>query len=278
MDKVLRPPQRPGAWRSIGSACARLTLQPMHAIGEGREHDSPTAQELRRYVSRGGEKLAGALAASDLRVAGRQALDIGASTGGFSDCLLQSGATSVIAVDVGYGQLDWRLRNDPRVHVLERTNARYLEPAQLPHVSDLAVIDVSFISLAKVLPAILRCLSERHDVLALIKPQFEAGRERVGKGGVVRRPSDRRDAIAAVIAAAQALGESLLGLYPSALRGPKGNRETFVWLAEGARAGAVRTPAAVGALIGSVEPDDELGGGPAGAGAAAAGQERARGR
>ncbi len=236
---------------------ARLTLQPMHASRQEAGQGRASAHGLRTYVSRGGEKLAGALAASRLRVAGRKALDIGASTGGFTDCLLQLGAVSVIAVDVGYGQLDWRLRNDPRVHVLERTNARYLEPAQLPHAPDLAVIDVSFISLAKVLPAILSCLPESHDVLALIKPQFEVGRERVGKGGVVRSVADRRGAIAAVAAAAKGCGESLLGIYPAALRGPKGNRETFIWLAESARDGAIHTAEQLSALIASVEPDEQ---------------------
>jgi 23S rRNA (cytidine1920-2'-O)/16S rRNA (cytidine1409-2'-O)-methyltransferase len=154
-----------------------------------------------RYVSRGGIKLANALESSGLLPAGRVALDVGASTGGFTDCLLQLGARHVIAVDVGYGVLDYRLRDDPRVSVLERTNARELTPALLPEVlgrPDLATVDVSFISLTKVLGAILGCLGPQYDVLALVKPQFEVGRQRVGKGGVVRDPADRRAALMAV--------------------------------------------------------------------------------
>src|SRR3954470_24227485 len=135
------------------------------------------------YVSRGGVKLANALDALAIDVAGRQALDAGASTGGFTDCLLKRGAAHVVAVDVAYGELHWSLRSDPRVTVLERANARALEPAALPYAPDLIVIDVSFISLAKVMPAVLRCAAPRFDCLALVKPQFEAGREYVGRGG-----------------------------------------------------------------------------------------------
>ena len=190
------------------------------------------------YVSRGGVKLANALDILGLDVAGRHALDVGASTGGFTDCLLQRGAAHVIALDVAYGELDWRLRNDDRVTVIERTNARALEPETLPFAPDLIVIDVSFISLAKVLPAVLGVAAERFDCLAMVKPQFEVGRERVGKGGVVRDPALRREAVASVAAAAADLGASLQGFAPSGLPGPAGNRETFVWLAEGARAAA----------------------------------------
>jgi 23S rRNA (cytidine1920-2'-O)/16S rRNA (cytidine1409-2'-O)-methyltransferase len=187
------------------------------------------------FVSRGGIKLANALDAWQLDVGGRRALDVGASTGGFSDCLLQRGARDVIAVDVGYGSLAWSLRNDVRVSVMERCNARELTPQMLPHVPDLAVIDVSFISLAKVLGAVLACLAEGYDVLALVKPQFEVGRGRVGKGGVVRDPADRRAALVAVGAAALALGAAVLGYRSSGLPGPKGNRETFVRLTDPAR-------------------------------------------
>jgi 23S rRNA (cytidine1920-2'-O)/16S rRNA (cytidine1409-2'-O)-methyltransferase len=190
------------------------------------------------YVSRGGVKLANALDALGLDPAGRRALDVGASTGGFTDCLLQRGAAHVVALDVAYGELDWRLRNDERVTVIERTNARALEPGPLPYAPDLIVIDVSFISLAKVLPAVLGVAAERFDCLAMVKPQFEVGRERVGKGGVVRDPALRRDAVAAVGRAAQELGASVQGFAPSGLPGPAGNRETFVWLAEGSRAAA----------------------------------------
>lgn len=191
------------------------------------------------YVSRGGVKLQNALDESGLEVAGRRALDVGASTGGFTDCLLRRGVTDVVAVDVGYGQLDWNLRNDPRVHVLERTNARTLTPAMLPYAPDLVTIDVSFISLAKVLPAVLGCLTASYDVLALVKPQFEVGRVLASKGrGVVRDPEDRRSALVGVGEAALGLGASVLGYHYSGLPGPKGNRETFIHLAEPARGGA----------------------------------------
>ncbi len=191
------------------------------------------------FVSRGGRKLANALDAFGLDVSGRHALDVGASTGGFSDCLLQRGAAHVVAFDVAYGELHWQLRTDARVTVIERRNARALDPAELPYAPDLIVADVSFISLAKVLPAVLAATADRFDCLALVKPQFEVGRERIGKGGVVREPDDRRAALVAVGAAAQQLGTDVLGYASSGLPGPKGNRESFVWLAEGGRAGAV---------------------------------------
>jgi 23S rRNA (cytidine1920-2'-O)/16S rRNA (cytidine1409-2'-O)-methyltransferase len=184
------------------------------------------------FVSRGGTKLANALEASGLQVAGRRALDVGASTGGFSDCLLQRGVAEVIAVDVGYGTLSWSLRTDERVHVLERTNARALTLEMLPYAPDLAVIDVSFISLAKVLGPVLGCLAGGYDVLAMIKPQFEVGRGRVGKGGVVREAADRRGALVGVGRSALTLGAGVCGYYSSQLPGPKGNLETFVWLTD----------------------------------------------
>jgi len=191
------------------------------------------------FVSRGGVKLRNALEWFGLEVAGRRALDVGASTGGFTDCLLQAAADHVVAVDVAYGELSWRLRSDPRVTVIERRNARALVPEDLPYRPDLIVIDVSFISLAKVLPAVLACAAERFDCLALIKPQFEVGRSVVGKGGVVRSADDRRRALVSVGEAARGLGASVLGYASSGLPGPKGNLETFVWLAEAARGGAV---------------------------------------
>ncbi len=271
------------------------------------------------YVSRGGVKLANALDASGVAVAGRVALDVGASTGGFTDCLLQRGAAHVIAVDVGYGTLDYRLRRDPRVTVLERTNARELTPERLaaavaagpasaapdggetaapagetpalaggtaapaetgalgeatapgeamapgetaaPAVSavpqpDLAVLDVSFISLTKVLAPVLACLAPRWEALAMIKPQFEVGRERVGKGGVVRDAGDRRDALIAVGKSALALGAAVVDYHSSGLAGPKGNLETFIHLVDpaGGVAGAKREPAALEALARRVEP------------------------
>jgi 23S rRNA (cytidine1920-2'-O)/16S rRNA (cytidine1409-2'-O)-methyltransferase len=190
------------------------------------------------FVSRGGVKLRNALDALRLDVTGRMALDVGASTGGFTDCLLQAGVAHVAAVDVAYGELDWKLRSDDRVTVIERTNARGLRPSDLPYAPDLVVIDVSFISLAKILPAVLACTADRFDCLALIKPQFEVGREHVGKGGVVRSADDRRRALVEVGSAARELGATVLGYASSGLPGPKGNRETFVWLAEDGRAGA----------------------------------------
>ena len=189
------------------------------------------------YVSRGGIKLANALDELGVAVAGRRALDVGASTGGFTDCLLKRGAEHVVAVDVAYGQIDWSLRSDPRVTVVERCNARALEPGQLPYAPEVIVIDVSFISVAKVLPAVLACAADRFDCLALIKPQFEVGRAGVGKGGVVRDAALRRGALVAVGEAATRLGASVLGYASSGLPGPKGNRESFVWLAESGRGG-----------------------------------------
>ena len=195
--------------------------------------------ERPRFVSRGGIKLQNALAATGVDPAGRRCLDVGASTGGFTDCLLQHGAAHVVALDVAYGELDWRLRTDDRVTVVERTNARAIRPEVLPYAPDLVVVDVSFISLTKVLPAVLACCAPRFDALAMVKPQFEVGRGRVGKGGVVREIDDRRAALTEVARAAVALGASVLGFAPSGLPGPKGNRETFAWLAEGGRAGAI---------------------------------------
>jgi 23S rRNA (cytidine1920-2'-O)/16S rRNA (cytidine1409-2'-O)-methyltransferase len=208
-----------------------------------------TVDERPSFVSRGGIKLANALDSSGLRVEGRRALDVGSSTGGFTDCLLQRGAREVIAVDVGYGILDYGLRSDPRVQVLERTNARALSPSVLPAalasgdgpgapqaLPDLATIDVSFISLEKVLGPVLGCLSGDYDVLALVKPQFEVGRARLGKGGVVRAAEDRRGALLSVGRAALEQGAGVLGYHSSGLPGPKGNQETFIWLAPPARA------------------------------------------
>ena len=181
-----------------------------------------------RYVSRGGNKLENALAALAIDVSGRDCLDVGASTGGFTDCLLQRGAARVAAVDVAYGQIDVRLREDARVDVIERVNARALEPTDLSFEPSLATVDVSFISLAKVLPAVARCLAPGGEALAMVKPQFELGKERVGRG-VVRDPADRREAIHGVALAARDLGLPVRGLASSGLPGPKGNRETFVW-------------------------------------------------
>ena len=186
----------------------------------------------RRYVSRGGLKLEHALDELEVDVSGLSCLDVGASTGGFTDCLLRRGAERVIALDVGYGQLDWTLRNDPRVQVIERTNARHLEPDDLPYAPDLATIDVSFISLTKVLPPVAACLASGGEILALVKPQFELGRGRV-RGGVVRAPEERREALLAVADSAREAGLAVLGFAASGVPGPKGNRETFVRLGTG---------------------------------------------
>jgi 23S rRNA (cytidine1920-2'-O)/16S rRNA (cytidine1409-2'-O)-methyltransferase len=225
-------PSRAAAAASVRAGGVRIGTDGPLALKPGQLVDS--AQELiveqpPRFVSRGGIKLENALAALGVRVAGRACLDVGASTGGFTDCLLQHGAAGVAAVDVGYGQLDQRLREDKRVTVIERRNARDLGPADLPFAAELATIDLSFISLRKVLPAVARCLAPGGDVIALVKPQFELRRERVGKGGVVRSATDRREAILAVAAAARDLGLPIRGLASSGLPGPKGNRETFVW-------------------------------------------------
>jgi len=189
-------------------------------------------EEERRYASRGGLKLEHALDALGIDVGGLSCLDVGASTGGFTDCMLQRGAERVIAVDVGYGQLDWSLRNDDRVTVMERLNARDLDPSDLPYAPDLATIDVSFISLAKVLPAVACCLAGDGQILALVKPQFELGRGRV-RGGVVRSPEERREAVLNVAHAAREADLVVRGFAPSGLPGPKGNRETFIWCALG---------------------------------------------
>jgi 23S rRNA (cytidine1920-2'-O)/16S rRNA (cytidine1409-2'-O)-methyltransferase len=201
------------------------------------------------YVSRGGHKLAGALAAfglagghggvvppgastAGLAVAGRDCLDAGASTGGFTDVLLRAGAAHVVAADVGYGQLAWSLRTDPRVTVLDRVNVRTLEGVS--PVPGLVVADLSFISLTLVLPALAACAAPDADFVLLVKPQFEVGKGRVGAGGVVRDPADRADAVRKVAAAAAGLGLGVLGVTASPLPGPAGNVEYFLWLRSGA--------------------------------------------
>jgi 23S rRNA (cytidine1920-2'-O)/16S rRNA (cytidine1409-2'-O)-methyltransferase len=243
-----------GLFASRSRAAAAVLAGHVH-LGAGRARASKPGQlvdedvELSidapaQYVSRGGIKLANALDALAIDPAGRRALDVGASTGGFTDCLLQRGAAHVVALDVAYGELDWRLRNDERVTVVERANARALTAAQLPYAPDLIVVDVSFIGLTKVLPAVLAVAAERFDCLAMVKPQFEVGRERVGKGGVVRDVAVRREAIGAVAAAGESCGAAVRGFASSGLPGPAGNRETFVWLAEAGRPDAVPDVAA----------------------------------
>ncbi len=250
-----------GLFSSRARAAASVLAGEVH-LGPGRERAAKPGQMVAadvdvavddrpRYVSRGGTKLVNALDALGLEVTGRRALDAGASTGGFTDALLQRGAEHVVAVDVAYGELAWALRNDDRVTVLERTNVRALGPADLPYVPDLLVADLSFISLCKVLPALLGCMAPTFDALVMVKPQFEVGKGRVGSGGVVREPADRRWALVAVGNTAQELGASVLRFASSGLPGPKGNRETFAWLAEGGREGAVDD---VDAAAAEVEP------------------------
>jgi len=198
-----------------------------------------TLQARPRFVSRGGEKLEAALVRFGLDVAGVVAADVGASTGGFTDCLLQHGACRVYAIDVGYGQLDWRLRNDSRVVVMERTNARYLK--SLPEAVSLITVDVSFISLGLILPVAVRWFTSTSPspvggVITLIKPQFEAGRREVGKGGVVRDPEVHRRVLERVLGMAAGLGLGLRGLMPSPLRGPAGNVEFLAWWEPGVEA------------------------------------------
>jgi 23S rRNA (cytidine1920-2'-O)/16S rRNA (cytidine1409-2'-O)-methyltransferase len=194
----------------------------------------------RRFASRAGEKLAGALADLGVDPAGRACLDVGASTGGFTDCLLQAGAASVVALDVGYGQLDLQLRNDTRVRLLERTNARHLQPEAIPERIELVTLDVSFISARLVLPAIAR-VAPQAEVLVLVKPQFEVGKGRVGKGGVVRDEALRAEAVESVAECARALGYAVAGRVESRLPGPKGNREVFLWLRPGSADAPERT-------------------------------------
>jgi 23S rRNA (cytidine1920-2'-O)/16S rRNA (cytidine1409-2'-O)-methyltransferase len=230
-----------GLFESRTRAAAAVLAGQVH-LGAGRRRAEKPGQLVAEdveldvsardpYVSRGGLKLAAALDALGVDVAGRRCLDVGASTGGFTDCLLQRGADHVVALDVAYGELDWRLREDPRVTVLERVNARALEVSQLPYRPELVTIDVSFISLTKVLPAVLAACAPEYDCLAMVKPQFEVGRGRVGRGGVVRDASLRRDAVLAVAECARSLGAVARGWAPAGVAGPAGNRETFLWLA-----------------------------------------------
>ncbi|UCE88075.1 MAG: TlyA family RNA methyltransferase [Deltaproteobacteria bacterium] len=193
--------------------------------------------DARRFVSRGGEKLAGALRDLAIDPRGLACLDVGASTGGFTDCLLRAGAARVVAVDVGYGQLDYALRTDPRVGVLERTNARHLAPADVPGPIDLVTIDVSFISATRLLPRLTE-LAPAADFLVLVKPQFEVGPGHVGKGGVVRDDGLREEAVARVRACGEAQGLHFAGRAESQLPGPKGNREVFLWLRRASGASA----------------------------------------
>lgn len=188
--------------------------------------------ERPRFVSRGGHKLEGALGTFGVDVAGMRAIDIGASTGGFTDCLLQRGAASVVALDVVYGQFAWSLRNDPRVSVVERTNVRDADLFALGAPFDVVVIDVSFIGLERVIPKLLEAAGERGQVIALVKPQFEAGKGRVGKKGVVRDAAVHTDVLAGVVAAVESAGDVVRGVTWSSLKGPEGNIEFWIWFAQ----------------------------------------------
>jgi len=228
-------PTRERAQRLILAGAVLVGDRPVSKPGTNVPEDAAVrVREALPYVSRGGEKLAGALDVFGIDVRDVVALDVGASTGGFTDCLLQRGARRVVALDVGYGQLAWSLRRDPRVEVIERTNARTLRPESVAGPVDLAVIDVSFISLATVLPAVVTVVKPMGSIVALVKPQFEVGRGRVGKGGVVRDDALRAEAVTRVRTVAESLGCAVRGEAESVLPGPKGNREVFLWLARGA--------------------------------------------
>jgi 23S rRNA (cytidine1920-2'-O)/16S rRNA (cytidine1409-2'-O)-methyltransferase len=208
------------------------------------------AKDASRFVSRGGDKLDGALARLDVVVDGRRWLDVGASTGGFTDRLLQGGAIAVCAIDVGYGQLDWKLRNDERVTVLERVNARNLSADDLPWRADGVVADLSFISLTLVLPAVVAAAAPNADYVLMVKPQFEVGKDAVGPGGVVRDPTSWTGAIDRVVEGAAGLGLGLVGATASDVPGPAGNREFFIHL----RRGAPGAPEAIAAAVAEVAP------------------------
>jgi len=247
-------PSRSAAAAAVLAGDVRLDGRGSDGLKPGTQVDEHVAVEAAappRYVSRGGVKLANALDGLGVPIADRRALDVGASTGGFTDCLLQRGAAAVTAVDVAYGELAWSIRQDPRVTVIERRNARHLTAGELPYRPDLVVADVSFISLAKLLPALAGVVAERFDALLMVKPQFEVGRDRVGSGGVVRDPALRREAIVAVAEAARGMGWTAVAAAPSGLPGPKGNRETFLHLAEAGRDGVDDLEA----LARAAEPD-----------------------
>ena len=226
-------PTRSRAQAAVMAGRVRVDGRPAEKPGASVAEDADVAVRAEReYVSRGGLKLVAALEELEVDVAGASALDLGASTGGFTDCLLQRGATRVIALDVGYGQLDWSLRTDPRVHVMERTNARALAPGDLPYAPDLVTCDLSFISVGTVWGAVVGCLAPGWRAMVMVKPQFEVGRARVGSGGVVRDESAREDAVRGVIEVIEAQGGAIIGTADAGVPGPKGNREVFVYARE----------------------------------------------
>ncbi len=223
-------PTRSRAQAAVMAGRVQVDGRPVDKPGTAVAEDAAVAvREAREYVSRGGLKLVAALEELDVDVRGASALDLGASTGGFTDCLLQRGAARVIALDVGYGQLDWSLRQDPRVHVMERTNARHLSPGDLPYAPDLVTCDLSFISVGTVWPAVVACLAPGWRAMVMVKPQFEVGRERVGSGGVVRDEAAREDAVRGVVAVVEEQGGRVIGTADAGVPGPKGNREVFVY-------------------------------------------------
>jgi 23S rRNA (cytidine1920-2'-O)/16S rRNA (cytidine1409-2'-O)-methyltransferase len=242
---------------------ARRMIMAAQVLVDGQVIDKPGARvpsnavlaikERLRYVSRGGLKLEAALQAFGLDVRGVLAADIGASTGGFTDCLLQHGAARVYAIDVGYGQLAWRLRRDSRVVVMERVNARYLR--ELPEPVDLATVDVSFISLTLVLPAVMPLLKPEGQIISLIKPQFEAGPHQVGKGGVVKDPAVHHAVLCNVLGWAAANGLRTNGVIASPLRGPAGNVEFFAHFASGVPQPVPELHAMVDDCLGSLSAD-----------------------
>lgn len=205
----------------------RLVTKPGEQVAS--DVDVQVAQR-RRFVSRGGDKLAGALEYFSVDVTGRRAIDVGASTGGFTDCLLQAGVAQVVAVDVGYGQLAWSLRTDDRVTVVERTNIRHADPRDLGAPFDLVVVDVSFISLSTVVSVLSELAGRDGDIVALVKPQFELGKGRVGKKGVVRGAGDHAEALDSACAAARGAGLVVRGMTFSPIKGPEGNIEFWLWL------------------------------------------------
>ena len=226
-------PTRSRAQAAVMAGRVQVDGRPADKPGASVAEDAEVAVRAEReYVSRGGLKLVAALEELEVDVAGASALDLGASTGGFTDCLLQRGATRVIALDVGYGQLDWSLRTDPRVHVMERTNARALAPGDLPYAPDLVTCDLSFISVGTVWGAVVGCLAPGWRAMVMVKPQFEVGRARVGSGGVVRDESAREDAVRGVIEVIEAQGGAIIGTAEAGVPGPKGNREVFVYARE----------------------------------------------
>lgn len=233
---------------------ARIAVMMGNAYVDGQKQDKPGTMlppdarievrgEKLRYVSRGGLKLEKALACFPIDLKGKTAMDLGASTGGFTDCMLQNGARKVYAVDVGYGQLAWKLRTDPRVVCLERTNARYLTPEQVPEPVDFFSVDVAFISLKLILPVARRFLREGGGAVCLIKPQFEAGREKVGKKGVVRDPAVHAEVVREIVGFCLQNGFSVLGLTFSPVKGPEGNIEYLAFLKK-SDAPVLKAPAA----------------------------------